>query len=111
MAVMLNDMHKGYTFGTVRLRHPGAKDADEFIEKARNSKTLHEGLVAPPTNLAAFSEYMSGCASPSDRRLLIFEDSFRRTGRCDKYFSNISEGIFAARISATTCSKGSQGAG
>ncbi|NNE66027.1 MAG: hypothetical protein HKN33_05620, partial [Pyrinomonadaceae bacterium] len=57
MKDMFNEMVAGHKEGPVTLRHPVVENAEEFIEKSRRSEKFHKGLVSPPVDLSAYTDY------------------------------------------------------
>lgn len=57
----------------VILRYPHPEDAEEFTEATRNSRELHQGLVNPPADGAAFIGYVLKNDVDSNECFLIIE--------------------------------------
>ncbi len=55
----------------VSLRHPSARDLDEFLDRARASRKLHGRWVAVPSDPGAFAAYLQRAKSADVESLLV----------------------------------------
>ena len=55
----------------VFLRHPSARDRDEFLDRARASRKLHGRWVAAPSDPEAFAAYLQRARSADVETLLV----------------------------------------
>ncbi|MCB1025204.1 MAG: GNAT family N-acetyltransferase [Acidobacteria bacterium] len=63
---------------SLTLRPPEAKDSGEFIEMTRSSAKFHKGLVTPPGDQRAFTDYIKRSRNGSDRCFLILRNEDQR---------------------------------
>jgi ribosomal-protein-alanine N-acetyltransferase len=55
----------------VKLRRPSADDADEFVDRARASRALHERWVSAPDSAEAYAALMLRASNPTSETLLV----------------------------------------
>lgn len=58
----------------VTLRRPTLGDAEEFLRAVRRSRSLHKGLVSPPSDRARFREYVNGLRNHNREGFLVLAD-------------------------------------
>lgn len=88
-------MHRRYLVAgeRVALRRPSARDADEFIRRALDSRQLHQPWVAPATTPELYDAYLQRCRRRDMHGFLIHE---RSGGRLCGFvnISNVVGGAF-----------------
>lgn len=58
----------------ITLQKPGLRHSDQFLAAVRRSRALHRGLVSPPADRQAYSQYLKSLRRPNRASFLILAD-------------------------------------